>query len=50
MILHLGLFESKLRELFNLQDLSQSDQQAVLLDFAITQENFTVTIEGVLLP
>ena len=43
MISHLGLFQLKLHQFVDLQNLAKRDEEAVLLDFAVAQDDFAMT-------
>src|ERR1051326_9238788 len=47
MIFCLGLFEMKLLELLDLEELSQQHEQAILLDLTITQKNLATANERI---
>ena len=47
MIFDLGLFEMQLHQFVDLQNLAERDEEAVLLDFAVAQNDFAVAGERI---
>ena len=47
MIFHLGLLELKLHQFVDLQNLAERDEEAVLLDFAVAQNDFALSGERI---
>ena len=45
MIFHLGLFELQLHQLVDLEDLTERDEEAVLLHLAVAQNDLAMTRE-----